>query len=100
MACLEPVKRILEEDRPETYKIIVPYHNQQRFAFRPRPINTNNRSAKSNLSLISKKNPLLEQDHPHIKMNSNDAIHFKTHILTWPKKFMKFFTTPFQTPIF
>lgn len=100
MACLEPVERILEEDRPESHETTVPCHNQQRFALRPRPISTNNRSAKSNPPLISKKNPSLEHDHPHIRMNSNDAVLFKSHILARPWKVMKFFTAPFQTPVF
>lgn len=101
MACLEPAERILEEDRPERHETTPPSHNQHRFALRPRPpkpIGTNNRSAKPNLPLISKSNPSL--DHPHIKMNSNDALLFKTHILARPWKVMKYFTAPFQTPVF
>ena len=103
MACLEPVERILEEDRPERHKTTLTSHDQQIFDFRtrpPKPISTNTRSAKSNSPLFSKPNPSLKPDHPHIKMNSNDALTFKTHTLAQPWKVMKHFTAPFQTPVF
>lgn len=103
IACLKPVKRMLEEDKPEHHKTTLTSHNQQRLDFRtkpPKPINTNTQSAKSNSSLFSKLNSSVNSDHSCNKTNSNDSLIFKTHTLVNPKKVMKFFTALFQTPVF
>lgn len=103
MACLEPVERILEEDRPKRHKATLTSHNQHRFALRtksPKPISTNTRTTKSSSSLFAMTTPSLESTYPHIKLGSDDALMFKVYTLCQLWEVMNFSTAPLQTPVF
>lgn len=98
MACLEPVERILEEDRPKPHNTTINSHNQHKFTLRTRPPKSNSQTSIS--SSLARKTTPLEPAHPHIKMSSDDALIYKADLLRHPLAVTTFFTAPFQTVVF
>ena len=107
MACVEPIERNLEESKPEPLTSPPVFNSQHNYTLRTRPIpksinheRANSRTTTTGSSVPRKTVPPLDPNHPHIKFCSDDAFYYKQHTLGHPHRIMKFFTGPFQIPVF
>lgn len=107
MACVEPIERNLEENKPEPLTSPPVSKSQHNYTLRTRPIpksinheRANRRTTTIGSSIPRKTVPPLDPNHPHIAFCSDTALVFKSYTLAHPQLLMKFFTGPFQIPIF
>lgn len=107
MACVEPIERNLEENKPEPLTSPPVSIGQHKYKLCTRPIpksinheRANSRITTSGSSTGRKTVPPLDPNYPHIAFCSETALGLKSFTLAHPHRIMKFFTGPFQIPIF
>lgn len=107
MACVEPIERNLEENKPEPLTSPPVSNSQHKYTLRTRPIpksinheRANSRTTTFGSSGPRKTIPPLDRKHPHIAFCSDIALELKSYMLAHPHAIMKFFTGPFQIPVF